>query len=86
VVDTLTGIGFGDLAFYYLWKQESFVFSKRPDGFLGFSQSNQLVHVSVLLALTVHFTPPYIKHKGTVHPATGHEGPEGNIEIAVLFL
>jgi len=67
-------------------EQESFVFSKRLNGFLGFSQPVQLTQVFILLALSVQFTPLYSKPKGRIHPAAGHEGPEGNTDIAVLFL
>jgi hypothetical protein len=69
-------------------KQESFVFSKRPDCFLGFFSvySVSTVHVFILLALTVHFTSPYIKRNCTVHPATGHEGPEESRGVALHFL
>jgi murein DD-endopeptidase MepM/ murein hydrolase activator NlpD len=69
-------------------EQERFVFSKRPDGtsILGFSLPIQLVQVFILLALTAHFTSPYSKPKGKIHPGTGHKGPQGNIDIAVLFL
>ena len=54
--------------------------------FWGFSQPVRLTQVFILLALRIHFTPPCSKRKGKIHPATDHEGPQGNIDIAVLFL
>jgi len=87
VVDIVTGIEFGDLAFYPLWGAREFCLLQMTRWFFGFfSQPIHLVQVSILLALTVHFTPPCSKRKGRIHPAPVHESPEGNINIAVLFL
>jgi hypothetical protein len=85
-VDIVIGIGFFDLAFYPLWGARDFCLLQTTRCFGGdFSAYSVGIGVFLLLVLTVHFSPPCIKRKGTIHPATGHEAPEGNIELYTFF-
>jgi hypothetical protein len=61
--------------------------NRNPDHLFTIYRLTHVQNFSLGYYLSLKFNKKFMANKGTVHPRTGHKGPEEGVEgIALLFL